>query len=257
MVWIILAAGLGTANYIAYALLFRRARQLARQLSDMRAERNSEWILHALQDVPEERERAAIAANGYTLAATHQQPVRRKRHLGLYLGGGGLAGILAAYGRRAPQVWAAHRMQAIGAAVGVAVVSTTAAMVLTSLPNASSSGPPSAAPRRTSTVIHVPGHAQQAPSVHAWTWATLPMTEGTPTPALNTPIGQTPTGAPDPGQTGTASAPPAGGDSPIPVPVSPAPPASSTGKTLSAVFLQCFALVVDPVLRAKLCQEGG
>lgn len=63
MIWVILAAGFGVATVIAYALLFRRARQLARQLSDMRAEHNSELVLRALKEAPDHPWQTAAAVN--------------------------------------------------------------------------------------------------------------------------------------------------------------------------------------------------
>jgi len=132
MTWIILATGFGAANFIAIALLFRRLRHnLNRQLSDMRAERNSEWILRALQGAPEEQARPARAAavGGSHTPPLHPQPVRRKKHLGLYRGGAIAAAVLtlSAILRCGRQ---SHRAHLVSTALGsTAVAATTITMM--------------------------------------------------------------------------------------------------------------------------------
>lgn len=156
MIGIVLAAGLGT-NFIIVALLFRRDRELSRQLSDMRAERNSEWILHALRDVPDERERAAPAASGDSQPhAAGGQPIRRKKHLGLYLGGGSAAVATALWrtflglGQRSPL---------LAGAAGIATVIAVAAVL---------------------TGAHSRGHPHARPPSHAWTATPTATASGTP-----------------------------------------------------------------------------
>ncbi|MGW2934824.1 hypothetical protein ACWDA7_23875 [Streptomyces sp. NPDC001156] len=263
---IILAAGLGTASHIAYALLFRRLRRnLDRQLSDMRAEHNSEWILRALRDVQEgDGDYAAYAANEVHRWNYSRQPARRKGHLGLYLGGGGgLAAMLSAFREAAGHAWQTHRAQLVGAAVGVTAASTAATAVLTSLPNAPGTLPPSTAPPTpaaatiTSTPVDVL-HATHAPSRGPTAPPTGSRTDDTPTPVPAAPIRHTVTLPPAPGQTGLAIVPPAGSASPTVSAEAPTPAVSPNGVTFVARSPRCIALVVDPALHAQAClQERG
>lgn len=178
MIWIILAAGLGVANFIAFALLFRRLRgDLNRQLSDMRAERNSEWILRALKEAPLEQS-AAMAANGRGTEVPPEgpQPVRRKRHLGLYVGGG-LAALLAALGQRVKK----RPGQAVAAATGVTAAAAT--VMLAVVWSSDTGHPPSSAPPTATTTATVTGTARPSPSAPP---ATVPQTPSPPAEARPT-----------------------------------------------------------------------
>lgn len=131
MIWIILAAGLGV-NLMAVALLFRRLRRdLNRQLRDMRAERNSEWILHALkEEASEPRQRAVRAVNGSGLEPVYPPPVRRKKHLGLYIGGA-VAALVVTLGEGMHAVWQSHRTQLAVAVIGAAATTTVTLLPVT------------------------------------------------------------------------------------------------------------------------------
>lgn len=190
MSWIVLAAGLG-ANFIAVALLFRRLRRdLGRQLRDMRAERNSELILHALRAVPEQQ--AVQAANGTgepELPSLGPQPVRRKRHLGLFIGGA-VAALVAALGPGLRAAWDTRRGQVVGTAVGVAAVAATTVFLLAYEPwEGGGSGPPSSAPTAAPPWVGPPDPTQPPPSERAPTSRT-PAPSGAPdstTPTTPTP----------------------------------------------------------------------
>lgn len=263
MIYVILAAGLGVAQFIAYALLFRRARQLARQLSDMRAERNSEWILHALRDVPEEQALQAVPGT-WLPAATGQQPVRRKRHLGLYLGGG-LAALWGAFGQTTRAAWQRNRGQILSGVVGATVASTAAAaLVFSPWPNGSNHRAPSSAPPVTATVTSPPGNtpptpsSSSAPPGNSSPLAAGPQATSSPTTVPVTPISETGTPSAVPGETGTAS--PLGPPPGTTVQLPSTPPASPTSPspTSSAVFvnyMRCLAVAGDPFARAKLCHR--
>lgn len=216
MSWIVLAAGLG-ANCIVLALLFRRLRaDLNRQLRDVRAERNSEWILHALQASPEPTEQQAMqAANGSGLEPEPRsgpQPVRRKKHLGLYIGGG-LAALGVTLVQVAREAWQSHRGQLVAAAAATAAAATATVLLLAYAPWRDDDGrrPPSSAP----TAGPAPSYTQPPPS--APTPSASPSPPGSASQpsesARPTPDGPTP-GSP------TATAPP------VPTPDGPEPTAT-------------------------------
>jgi hypothetical protein len=199
MVWIILAAGLG-ANFIVVTLLFRRLRgDLNRQLRDIRAERNSEWILHALKDVPEEYEQAAQAANGggFELPPVALRPVRRKKHLGLYLGGG-LAALGVMLGQGVREAWRAYRGHLVGTVAGATAAATTTVTLMTVTPwqDDASRHPPPSIPTAAPTVIVPTTHTQPLPSG--------PIPSTAPPPATSTP-GPSTSASPTPSASATTS----------------------------------------------------
>ncbi len=208
MIYVVLAAGLGLANFIAIALLFRRLRgDLNRQLSDMRAERNSEWILHALKGVQEQGEQAAQAANGYPYGPppSDPQPVRRKRHLGLYLGGG-LVAAAAALAEATRQAWDSNRGQLVAVAGATAIAVATAVMlIVTQWPTRNGAAPPPSAPTATATVTRTP-----SPTPPSTNPSTTPGPTVSPGPSASGPSGLTP------GPAGSASGAPIGNRTPAP-----------------------------------------
>ncbi|MCI3271442.1 hypothetical protein [Streptomyces cylindrosporus] len=262
MIYVILAAGLST-NFIIVALLFRRERQLSRQLSDMRAERNSEWILHALKGVPEEPNLAAPAADGTGLE-TQPQPVRRKRHLGLYIGG--LSGIAAAVTDTTRHAWRTHRPQLIAsAAAATLVVATAIVLIIVERQADDEQQPPSSAPTVTYTVTRstsstpAPAHPPVAsPSATAGPSASASPTTFPPAGALPTSNG----GASGPPletehqPPGTASS---GDAEPSPPPSSAPPPSNSATPSSppSTSPALCLRLAVLPLLNLAVCLAGG
>lgn len=86
MTQIILAGALGAIALSVY-LLFRQLRKLSWQLTQLRVERDSERILHAIGVRTYQ-----TAVNGGEEGSA--DPARRKGHLTLYLGGGSLAALL-------------------------------------------------------------------------------------------------------------------------------------------------------------------
>lgn len=265
MIWIVLATGLCTANFTFVALLFRRERRLSRQLSDMRAERNSEWILHALQGVPDERERTAPAVNGdFQPTAAGPEPVRRKRHLGLYLGGGSAA-ALAVWRtfRRAGQRNPSLVMAGVAGAATVATVAvaltggrsggnshswpptSTQTVTVTATPSQEPGGRPSAAP---TTSPASPG-APASPG-------TIPAPSGaarrSPRPAARTPGGEASSGAglPPTASGAPSSRPPNG-------PPATGPSATPSPSMTPGRHTRCLDVDVASVLDLAICLAGG
>lgn len=109
-------AALG-AIALVVALLFRRLGQLSRQLMVLRVERDSERILHQIG--------LHAGPTLLDLADPVNEPVRRKRHLALYVGGGLTAAVakLRHIGRNYP-----HATVAVSVAT-VAAVCTTAVLL--------------------------------------------------------------------------------------------------------------------------------
>jgi hypothetical protein len=262
MIWIILAAGLG-ASFIAIALLFRRARQLARQLSDMRAERNSEWILHALKSVPDEQGQVAPAANGdFEPSTAGEQPVRRKKHLGLFLGGGSAAVLtgLCTAGRR---TWQRHPgLVVAGAAVGAAGVAT--AVVLTGAPghgHSSGARSPSSAPTVTATItaIRMPSSRPTVTTTARLTATITPASPSTPSESGSPSFGSSaPPGAGDASSEG--GLPPTRSESASSLPSRPptaAPSATPSPSTPSGAHAPCLDVAVESVLDLAICLAGG
>lgn len=276
MIWIILAAGLGIANFIVLALLFRRLRgDLNRQLCDMRAERNSEWILRALQGVSDEREHlAATAANGgrFEPPPTHPLPARSKKHLGLYIGGGLAEGLAAAY-EVVRHAWQTRRGPLIvgvaGATLAAAVTVALVGGLLTcwwsnGLRRGPQSSNPSTAATVTSTPSPAPPPASTLPGSPAasrangpWPGAPqAPPTRVSPAREASPDIARSSPKASDAGLT-EPTRPPSRGGTPPAAPVVPPSPAPSTGTATPVGHAVCAVFAVDPLLGLRLCLAGG
>ena len=258
MIGIVLAAGLGVANFIIVALLFRRDRQLSRQLSDMRAERNSEWILRALKEAgaPEERAQIAPAATGdyYEPSVAGLKPVRRKKHLILFLGGGSLLGggsaaALAALRHAVHRAWQRHPEMVMAGVVATAVLATTALILAgargqdgaaTHAPPATTATPTPAPPTRPSRVSgpeaspvpHVPRSRSFAPPT------ALPIGDASSGGGAQHPSGAGGTRSPDGPPTAESSA------SPLP-------------STPPGTHAECRDAAVDRTLDLAICLAGG
>lgn len=114
MIGFILAGALGAIALIVY-LLFRRLRALSWQLTQLRVERDCERIL---------REIGISGGSRPVVTAPPAPPVRRKRHLSLYLGGlGATLASLKEASRR-------HRPALVASGAASAVVMSAAAMIL-------------------------------------------------------------------------------------------------------------------------------
>jgi hypothetical protein len=263
MIWIVLAGGLGVANFITVALLFRRDRQLSRQLSDMRAERNSEWILHALKSVPDNREQAAPAANGdYQPPAVGPQPVRRKKHLGLFLGGGSAA-ALASLGLAARRAWQRHPHIVVAGALG-AVTAAAVGVALTGVHPGSSSGggSPPTWPPTTATVTATRSRGSSPP----------PAPAGSPpassSPGLSPPASPTesrspasppapPGGEASSGSGAQSSSPSSGTSRPPGRPTTAGPSTTPSPPPTSGIHVPCLDVEVAPILELAICLAGG
>jgi hypothetical protein len=116
----VLLAGVLGAAVLAIVLLARSVRRLAEQTNQLRAEVTAQKIA-ALQ------QRAPAPAP----VDEEPEPVRRKRHLALYIGGG-VAAFLTSLGERLRAMVNQHRRAAAaGTVVVVAAASTAAALYLT------------------------------------------------------------------------------------------------------------------------------
>jgi hypothetical protein len=292
MSWIVLAAGLGVANFIAVALLFRRLRgDLNRQLRDMRAERNSELILHALRAVPEEQEQAAQVANGsgeIEPSPGGPQPVRRKRHLGLFIGGG-IAALVVTLSQVLREAWQTRRGQMVGTAVGVAAAAATTVALLAYQPWEDGDGhsPPSSAPTAVPPAPLPPGYTQPPPNSPQPSGATPSVS---PTPSRSGPApddsatpgesastrppattsqqvpsvessGRPAAPPPPPRQPPPDDEPPPVGEppstAPEPPPATPTTPPSGKQPPPPHAPTHCPGLVIAPVLSVGLCLLGG
>ncbi|MFF9238453.1 hypothetical protein ACF1AY_16175 [Streptomyces sp. NPDC014776] len=224
---VILAGALG-AIALVVALLFRQLRDLSWQLTQLRVERDSERILRQI----------GYAGSTPLDDLEVSRPVRRKRHLALYLGG--LAGIAAtlrgrARQRRGPVLAAArqHRGPVLAAAAGATAAAATALWVLFDTPGA----PPPDQGRDIPTVAISPTSSQTArpPGSPTPGWPPTPMLSQQPSspgraqavaslgirsrpprtrgPAAGASRATAPTGSKSPPQSGPGS-PPSGAPSP-------------------------------------------
>ncbi|MET9081375.1 hypothetical protein ABZX77_05640 [Streptomyces sp. NPDC004237] len=116
----ILAGALGAIALIVY-LLFRRLRQLSWQLTQLRVERDSERILREI----------GIVRSGSRPGVTEplEEPVRRKHHLALYLGGGLTAALMKVrHPRHAPAI-------AAGTAAATIALGAATLLLITQVPH--------------------------------------------------------------------------------------------------------------------------
>lgn len=272
MIWIILAAGLGL-QLIIVTLLFRRLRgDLNRQLRDLRAERNSEWILRALKEAPESRQQAVQAANGSGLDLEPPrgvpQPVHRKKHLGLFIGGAVVA-LVVTLGQTMRDLWQLRRGQVIGAVAGVATASTTAVALLAYGPwEDDSHSPPSSAPTAEPTPSYTKPPPPSGPTPPPSSSTSPPIASessrtGSASPVANAsvvPIVAATEAAATPSQSketlpGDAS-PPAPETSSSTGPGPSEPPAEETPR-LPATSGMCADLPLPPLIAIKACLRSG
>lgn len=121
----ILIATLLGAALLAIVLLYLAHRRTRTIVTDLSARVAAQQIA-ALTDAGAS---PAAAADG--AADPEQKPVRRKRHLALYLGGGSVIAALTALGRRARHAWRHHRTATIATAGTVVAAGTAAALYMT------------------------------------------------------------------------------------------------------------------------------
>ncbi|MFJ6562010.1 hypothetical protein ACIQMV_19540 [Streptomyces sp. NPDC091412] len=134
-----LLAGLLGATITALVLLYRSHTRHEALITQLRAELAAEKIA---------RITAAQARPPSPVSGDEPEPVRRKRHLTLYIGGGVVAIIHSLRGR-SRQVWKHHRAATVTAAAGVvAAAGTTVALLMPSSSNATPTpgGPDGATP---------------------------------------------------------------------------------------------------------------
>lgn len=126
----VLLAGVLGAAVLAIVLLHRAQQKQTELITQLRAEVTAQRI-------------AAITGRPTPLAEDEdqlQEPVRRKRHLALYIGGG-VAAVLASLGRRLRSALRPSPRTAVMATATVAAVATTAAALIMSSSD-STPGPP-------------------------------------------------------------------------------------------------------------------
>ena len=252
MIWIILATGFGAANFIVIALLFRRVRLNTRQLRDMRAERNSEWILHALQGVPDERvQPARVAVSGGHTPPLTPRPDRRKKHLGLYRGGA-IAAVPVVLGAAFRCAREAHTSHIASVTIGTTAAAATAVTAMTVVPwqqdidaarpatpaTASATRTPDSAPPASTAAPAEPG---RTPAVTSASPTTIPSASPDAASAARPTTAQ-----PSPDTTGGPGAgDEAGAETPAPGSATAVPPTATQDQTcvtvLSAVLHACLA----------------
>ncbi|MFE7216783.1 hypothetical protein ACFY0A_37585 [Streptomyces sp. NPDC001698] len=136
----LLAGALG-ATIMALVLLYRSHTRHKALTTLLRAELAAEKIA---------RIAAAQARPPSPLPADEPEPVRRKRHLALYIGGG-VAAIIHSLRDRSRQVWQHHRVATVTAAAGVVAVAGASVALLmppssTATPTLPPVGPEGASP---------------------------------------------------------------------------------------------------------------
>ncbi|MFJ2477048.1 hypothetical protein ACIOWI_29435 [Streptomyces sp. NPDC087659] len=241
----ILIAGVIGALALGVYLLFRQLRTISWQLTQLRVEHDSERILHAI---------------GVTSTAVHARPypIRRKRHLALYLGGG--AAVLAFLARNV------RLHPAAAATAGGVALAAAAATVVTLAPRPQeyaeeppfpmtsvtpTEGPlqdpttdiesqPSSSPNTQGKLDwrRVPAALAAAESRQG---TVIPDSPGRPTPSAPSPE---PTGGP----TETEPTPP-----PAPDPTAPTPPFPTPSPTSDGL---CVVIALPPVVESDVCLLG-
>ncbi|HLL34234.1 MAG TPA: hypothetical protein VK545_10150 [Streptomyces sp.] len=98
------------------------------------------------------------------LSEEPSEPVRRKGHLRLYLGGGSVAVILASLGERARTAWRTHRAPALVVTASVAAAGVASAAVLVAGTGTSGGEKPGPVPTATATTGGQSGSASPSPS---------------------------------------------------------------------------------------------
>lgn len=302
MAYVIVAGVLGVIGLICGGLFLRRLlgeitelrRQITRVDRQMRAQRARESFLRQLLlEGDEEHDgddgppmRQAAVANGEDFMAeprppTADRPVRRKRHLGLYIGGA--AAALATFSAAAREAVMAHRNRFTAAVTSAGL--TAASVTLVTVPPWSSDadhGPPSSAPTVRPTV-YLPQYYTRPPAVSAPP-SRAPTRSGSASPSTSVTSAASPsatsttvtvdTESPPldadgiPGDTAPGSgvssllpgAPGGGPTAPAQLPgQSPPSSASPSGEppTVQAQADTCVDAVVAPVLASNLCLPSG
>ncbi|WP_228976753.1 hypothetical protein [Streptomyces sp. DH12] len=120
----VLLAGVLGASVLAIVLLYRENVRHTQQINQLKADIVAQKIATALNTKPGSADPTATAdlAPVPDEAPGPASPVRKKRHMKLYAGGGGVAAALVWLGDRISAAWAGHRgITATAAAVTVAV----------------------------------------------------------------------------------------------------------------------------------------
>lgn len=287
MISIILAGASGAVTVITVLLLFRRLREdLNWQLTALRAERNSEWIMRAIVSAPNGTTAPsggsvqAAAVNGEHLnpppplpdPLRGQQPLLSKRHLHLLPP---IAAAVLALTEFLREAWREHRGYVAGTALGATVAGAatatllviapwsddahhqprylvpTAPPIVTLPPPAYTIPPPATLPGGSAPAVSA------SPSVLAASPSASPVPSesvtASPEPiASAVPVGEEPT-VPSglvtpPGLGPTGETPPAAEPSVPPVPVSSPPPLPTPGGSGL-----CVGVRVSPVLDVGTC----
>ncbi|MFI6248966.1 hypothetical protein [Streptomyces sp. NPDC051016] len=242
---IILAGALGALALIV-ALLFRRLRRLSWQLTVLRVERDSERILRDI----------GIVRAGSSTGVTErlQEPVRRKHHLALYLGGGLTAALMKVrHPRHVPAI-------AAGSAAVIALGAATLLLVIqlphSDLPAAPPTGEASAVssrPEPDSSGSASTSSASRQPRAPGAMPAASQVTDDGGDVAMGTISNAPPDTTEDAGTPASRSSPSRGspeatGTSP-PAPSAPAPSATSSASPLLCIDLRVL-------LELGLCVDG-
>lgn len=247
MTGIILAGALG-ALALVVALLFRQLRQLSWQLTVLRVERDSERIL---------REIGIRPGSGSGVTEPLEDPVRRKHHLALHIGGGLAAALMKMRHLR--------RTSALVASSAAATIVLGAATLLLITTQAPHSRPPTIPPTGEVSSVssrpepHTPGSTRSSsPSGHSRArGGALPevsqITDDGVDLAMGK-IGNAPPAATESAGTPPSRSSPSRGSPPAPPtsPLAPSVPAPSAAATASPLL--CVDLRV--LLELGLCVNG-
>ncbi|MFD8035564.1 hypothetical protein ACFV3F_43975 [Streptomyces sp. NPDC059717] len=220
----VLLAGVLGAAVLAIVLLQRTSKKHTQLLAELKAEATAAKIARlAQQQAP-----ISVPAQAEDEDA---EPVRRKRHLALYIGGG-VAAALASLGKR---LRSAPRAVAAGTAVSVAVATTAAAAFYIRHDGHDNVPPPSPHRLPRATAPAYQGAKDKAPEADAPEGITVDRADGLP-PEVATdastdgpaPSDEPSTHTPDPEQTPGVTSPAAPSPSPASAtptkPVAPPPP---------------------------------
>lgn len=241
----ILIAGVIGALALGVYLLFRQLRTISWQLTQLRVEHDSERILHA------------IGVTSTAVRAARPDPIRRKRHLALYLGGG--AAVLAFLARNV-------RLHPAAAATAGGVALAAAAATVVSLaprpqeyaehPFPITSVTPTEGPLPDPTTDTEPQPSSSPHTQGKLDWRRVPAALAAAESRQGTVIpddpGRTTPSAPSPEPTGgpteTEPTPP-----PAPDPTAPAPPFPTPSPTSDGL---CVVIALPPLVESDLCLLG-
>ena len=225
MTGIILAGALG-ALALVVALLFRQLRQLSWQLTVLRVERDSERIL---------REIGIRPGSGSNVTEPLEDPVRRKHHLALYIGGGLAAALMKMrHLRRTPALVASSAAATIvlGAATLLLITTQAPDSQLPTTPPTGEVSPASSRQEPQSSGTASPSGALWRPGTPGAMPQASEITDDGGDVVLSTTVNVLPSttdsaGAPASRNASSGGSPPASGTSP-PAPSAPAPSVTST-----------------------------